>query len=145
MSAPVPPPPPVKGISEIAEDYLERIDALIRDKGYARVSDVAAELGLTRPTVSVMIKRLADRGLVEREHYRGFRLTAEGRRISEEIRSRHAILSAFLTLLRVPEAVRERDVEGLEHHLSGETLATIEKLVGYWRLHPEDARKFWES
>ena len=48
-------------------------------------------------------------------------------------------------MLRVPAAVRERDVEGLEHHLSGETLAIIEKLVGYWRLHPEDTGKLWES
>ena len=133
------------GMSESAEDYLERIELLILDKGYARVSDVAEQLGLSQPSVSVMIKKLAERGLLEREPYRGFRLTEAGRAISADIRHRHKILSAFLTLLRVPPAVREHDVEGLEHHLSGETLAIIERLVTRWQEHPSEVERLWNE
>lgn len=129
-------------ISESAEDYLERIAALIHEKGYARVSDVAESLGLSQPSVSVMIKRLAERGFLERERYRGFRLTPEGISISTGIRRRHETLSEFLAMLRVPDAVRERDVEGLEHHLSSESLNLIERLVRHWRKHPEVLGRF---
>jgi Mn-dependent DtxR family transcriptional regulator len=132
-------------ISDSAEDYLERIDALIRGKGYARVSDLAESLSLSLPSVSVMVKRLAERGLLERERYRGFRLTEEGRTISAEIRRRHETLTEFLTLLRVPEAVRDRDVEGLEHHLSPETLAIVERLVGHWKDRPETINSLWKG
>ena len=134
---PAPKPSSSAGISESAENYLERIDELIRERGYARVSDLAESMGLSQPSVSVMVKRLAERGLLEREPYRGFRLTDRGRAISLEIRRRHETLSEFLTLLHVPEAVRECDVEGMEHHLSAETLSRIEKLVAYWKMHPE--------
>ena len=136
---PAPKPSSSAGISESAENYLERIDELIRGRGYARVSDLANSMGLSLPSVSVMVKRLAARGLLEREPYRGFRLTDRGRSISLEIRRRHETLTEFLTLLGVPEAVRECDVEGMEHHLSGETLARIEILVAHWKRHPEIA------
>ncbi|HTI70392.1 MAG TPA: iron dependent repressor, metal binding and dimerization domain protein [Candidatus Limnocylindria bacterium] len=124
-------------VSESVENYLERIDDLIREKGYARVSDLAETMGLSQPSVSVMIKRLAERGLLEREPYRGFRLTERGEAISVAMRRRHQTLTEFLTLLRVPSEVRERDVEGMEHHLSAETLAHIERLVAHWKKHPQ--------
>ena len=128
--SPAPKPSSSAGISESAENYLERIEELIRARGYARVSDLADAMGLSLPSVSVMVKRLAAQGLLEREPYRGFRLTERGRSISLEIRRRHETLTEFLTLLRVPEAVRECDVEGMEHHLSAETLARIYYLLG---------------
>ena len=68
--------------SESTEDHLERIQELVDRKGYARVSDIAATLGLTRSTVSNMVRRLARRGFVNYERYRGFTLTSAGRRVA---------------------------------------------------------------
>ncbi|HRI15919.1 MAG TPA: MarR family transcriptional regulator, partial [Verrucomicrobiota bacterium] len=64
--------------SESTEDHLERIQELVEAKGYARVTDIAEALELSRSTVSNMVRRLAKRGYVNYERYRGFTLTAEG-------------------------------------------------------------------
>jgi Mn-dependent DtxR family transcriptional regulator len=64
--------------SDSTEDHLERIQELVEQKGYARVTDIAEALELNRSTVSNMVRRLAKRGYVNYERYRGFTLTREG-------------------------------------------------------------------
>lgn len=118
------------------EDYLERIYELIEAKGYARVSDIAAELGLSRPSVSIMVKRLSKLGFVVYERYRGIALTEHGEEIARRIRCRHVILTEFFTLLGLERTIVAKDVEGIEHHLSAESLAKLEKVVEYWRKNP---------
>ncbi len=128
------------GITTKAEDYLERIHELIETKGYARVSDIAEALELTRPTVSIMVQRLSQSGFIDYEKYRGLRLTDEGTRVANRIRDRHAILTKFLTMLDLPEEVVARDTEGIEHHLSGETLEKLARLVSFWEKKPAKLR-----
>src|SRR5271166_4007821 len=74
--------------SESTEDHLERIQELVQRKGYARVTDIAASLGLSRSAVSNMVRRLAARGFVNYEKYRGFTLTDEGRAVASHIKAR---------------------------------------------------------
>ena len=123
-------------VSSHVEDYLERIHELIEQKGYARVSDIAAELKLTRPSVSVMVQRLSRLGFVKYEKYRGLTLTDRGVEVAQRIRCRHVILTEFLTLLGLERQVVARDVEGIEHHISPESLEKLEALVEYWRRYP---------
>ena len=111
-----------------AEDYLERIHELIETKGYARVVDIAASLRISQASVTNMIKRLDAEGFVLRERYRGLVLTPEGEAIAKAIGHRHRILSSFLQLLGVSKEEVERDVEGMEHHLSPSSLEAIENL-----------------
>src|ERR1700720_2342206 len=85
--------------SESTEDHLERIQELVEQKGYARVADIAASLGLSRSSVSNMVRRLAARGFVNYEKYRGFTLTAQGRAVAQHIKVRHQTLSELLELL----------------------------------------------
>jgi Mn-dependent DtxR family transcriptional regulator len=115
--------------TESGEDYLVCILELVDTKGYARVADVAHSLSVAEPSVSAMIKRLATRGYVEREKYRGFILTESGNAIAHSIQVRRRILSAFLRSLGLPQNVIRQDVHGLEHHLSQETLDCLERLV----------------
>jgi Mn-dependent DtxR family transcriptional regulator len=116
-------------LSISAEDYLERIHELTEAKGYARVADIAAALDIAPPSVSAMVQRLARAGLINYERYRGLTLTATGQAAALGIRRRHRILSEFLTAIGVPAAQAEKDIEGLEHHISGVAVEKIEALI----------------
>ena len=85
--------------SESTEDHLERIQELVDRKGYARVSDIADTLGLSKSAVSNMVRRLAARGFVNYEKYRGFTLTPQGRAVASHIKVRHQTLTEMLNLL----------------------------------------------
>lgn len=117
-----------KRSSSAIEDYLERIQELIDLKGYARVVDIALSLGISQASVTNMVKRLDAEGFVKHERYRGLILTDEGRAIASAVSDRHRILTEFLGLLGISESEVERDVEGMEHHLSSSSLGAIESL-----------------
>lgn len=135
-------PKPRSKASESTEDHLERIAELVDLKGYARVTDVAEKLNLTPSTVSNMVRRLAARGLLDYERYRGFNLTAEGRAIAAQIKVRHEVLSRLLGLLGLPADAVEAEVEEIEHHLRPQTLEVLGKLVMYWKSHPQQLEAF---
>ena len=130
------------GRSASAEDHLERIQELVDHKGYARVVDIAASLGLSRSTVSNMVRRLAARGFVNYERYRGFTLTAEGRAVAKHIKVRHRTLADLFQLIGLSPETVEQEVEVIEHHLKPETLRVFSRLVRFWRTHPRQLKAF---
>jgi DtxR family manganese transport transcriptional regulator len=112
---------------ETAQDYVEMIAELIDATGEARVIDLARRLGVTHVTVSRTLQRLRRSGLITSLPYRSIFLTAAGKRLSEESRHRHEVVVEFLQSIGVPAAVAQSDAEGIEHHVSRETLAAFEK------------------
>ncbi len=134
--------PASRALSDSTEDHLERIADFVEHKGYARVTDVAEELGLTTSTVSNMVRRLAARGLLNYERYRGFNLTPDGRAVAARIKERHQTLTELLGLLGLEDRTVAAEVEDIEHHLRPQTLAVLEKLVGFWKRHPGQLRLF---
>jgi Mn-dependent DtxR family transcriptional regulator len=122
--------------STAAEDYLERILALMQSKGYARVADIAAELGISQASVTAMVQKLDGSGHLKYERYRGMALTPAGEEVARRIARRHELLTGFLEELGLPREVIERDVEGLEHHLSEETCEALARLTEALRRHP---------
>lgn len=130
-------PTPSPRTTAAVEDYLERIRDLIRTKGYARVVDIAAELKISQASVTGMIQRLDAEGLVKYEKYRGMVLTGAGEQVAQRIAHRHELLTEFLRLLELPEAVIATDVEGLEHHISPETFRAIEALSRFLQANPQ--------
>lgn len=112
-----------------SEDYLERIYELLNEKGYARVTDIALRLGVKPASVTMMVKKLEASGYIVRERYRGFTLSSKGRLVGSNIQKRHQILEEFFDLLDLPRSIVEKDIEGLEHYLSSQTLHALEKLV----------------
>jgi len=128
--------------SESTEDHLERIAELVERKGYARVTDVAEALDVKPSTVSNMVRRLAARGFVNYERYRGFSLTTEGLSVAARIKARHATLTELFGLMRLKPETIEQEVEDIEHHLRPQTLAALGKLVSYWKAHPEHLQSF---
>jgi|SRR5271157_766153 len=128
--------------SDSTEDHLERMQELVELKGYARVSDMAVSLGLSRSAVSNMVRRLAKRGFVNYEKYRGFTLTPEGRAVANHIKVRHQTLAELLHLLGLSAETVEQEVEVIEHHLKPETLRVFSRLVRFWHEHPQHLETF---
>ena len=115
--------------SEVAEDYVEMIADLIAETGEARTVDLAARFGVTSPTVNAIIQRLQREDLVETRPYRSIFLTEAGQALAEKARDRHRIVHDFLVAIGVPETIAEEDAEGIEHHVSAETLAVFAKIT----------------
>jgi DtxR family manganese transport transcriptional regulator len=114
---------------ELAQDYVEMIAELIARNGEARLVDLARGLGVTHVTAGQTLRRLQSRGLVTTQPYRSIFLTSAGRSLAKESRERHDLVARFLTALGVPPNVAESDAEGIEHHVSPETLAAFEKYL----------------
>jgi len=118
------------------EDYLERIYKLIDEKGYARVSDIAEGLEVHPSSVTKMIQKLDKDNYLVYEKYRGLMLTSKGKKMGKRLVDRHQLLEEFLTLIGVHEDNIYKDVEGIEHHLSWDSITCIETLVEYFRREP---------
>ncbi|MGR3623695.1 manganese-binding transcriptional regulator MntR [Pseudophaeobacter sp.] len=112
--------------SEIVEDYVELIADLIHQYGSARPKDIAERLGVAQPTVTKNLARLKREELILHEPYRSIQLTDEGRQLAAACRKRHRTVVEFLIALGVSSEVAEHDAEGIEHHVSEETLQVFE-------------------
>ena len=115
--------------AEVAEDYVELIADLIHEFGEARQVELAARLGVAQPTVAKMLTRLAEDRLVSRRPYRGVHLTEAGQAMAARIRSRHQVVESFLRAIGVSAETARRDAEGIEHHVSAETLAAFQRVT----------------
>lgn len=131
------PPAPSRAL----EDYLEQIHNLIESKGYARVVEIAQNLGISQASVTNMIQKLNAEGYVNYERYRGVTLTPEGRRVGQAIAKRHEILSRLLTGFGLDAETVHHDVEGMEHHISKGTLKVLTLLLEELEGNPELLRK----
>lgn len=114
---------------ERAQDYVEAIADLISQGGEARATDLSKRLGVTHVTVIRTIQRLQKLGLVSTQPYRSIFLTPQGRRLAAKAKARHEKVIAFLTALGVSPEVAAADAEGIEHHVSPETLEAFEAFL----------------
>lgn len=115
--------------SENAEDYVELIADLIEVNGEARVVDLSKRLGISHATVNKTIARLKKEGLVISEPYRSLFLTDEGQKLAQACKERHLIVVEFLKSIGVSDEVAEMDAEGVEHHVSKETLDAFQRYI----------------
>jgi Mn-dependent DtxR family transcriptional regulator len=118
------------------EDYLERIYKLIDEKGYARVSDIAEGLEVHPSSVTKMIQKLDKDNYLVYEKYRGLMLTSKGKKMGKRLVDRHRLLEEFLSTIGVHEENIYKDVEGIEHHLSWDSITCIETLLEFFRREP---------
>jgi DtxR family manganese transport transcriptional regulator len=115
--------------TEVAEDYVELIADLIDTAGEARAVDIARRLGVSHVTVVKTIARLQREGLVSSQPYRAIFLTQKGRELAAQSRRRHELVVSFLCAIGVSKETAQRDAEGIEHHVSEETLVAFERVV----------------
>ena len=114
---------------EVAQDYVEAIADLSLSLGEARLTDLARRLGVTHVTVNRTLARLKQAGYVHTKPYRAIFLTEVGQKLAEESKKRHETVAAFLRSLGISQKTAELDAEGIEHHVSPETLAAFERLL----------------
>lgn len=123
---------------------MEAVYHLIHDKGYATTVDISDRLQVKPPTVSSMIGKLASKGYLVHEPYRGMKLTPMGEKAARSVIRRHEIISEFLSMLGVDSDVAYEDTEGIEHHLQPITIYKIEMLVEYFGKNPRQLTQIRE-
>jgi len=114
---------------ETAQDYVEAIADLSASLGEARVVDLARRLGVTHVTVNRTLTWLKREGFVNTKPYRAIFLTGAGNKLADECKRRHETVVAFLHSIGISDKIAEMDAEGIEHHVSPETLAAFERLL----------------
>ncbi|MGL4791938.1 MAG: metal-dependent transcriptional regulator [Anaerotignaceae bacterium] len=118
-----------EGVTASLEDYLEAIYILYRKNAQARITDVARELDISKPSVNRAINTLKAQGLVEHEHYGDLKLTEKGEQLAKDVVKRHDVLKSFLMdCLGVKEETAEKEACLIEHNLSADT---INKLIDF--------------
>ena len=115
--------------SETAEDYVEAIADLIAERESCRVTDLSERFGVSHVTVVRIIQRLEREGLVKTEPYQPIELTEKGAAIARESKERHEIVYNFLLVIGVEPEIAAIDSEGIEHHVSPQTLARLKALT----------------
>lgn len=115
--------------TELIEDYVELIADLIDTKGEARAVELAQRMGVTQATVGKMIRRMTEAGLVTSQPYRSIFLTEDGEAMARASRERHIVVLRFFRALGVSEATARRDAEGVEHHVSDETIKLMRQFA----------------
>lgn len=121
----------IQRLQEIAEDYTEMIAELISAKGKARVCDLAKQMGISHVSVLKSIKKLIRDGYLIKNTDGLIELTPKGLQTANFSKKKHQILSEFLLKLGIPEYIVATDVEGIEHHISSETLQALERHLSH--------------
>ena len=113
--------------NEILEDYVEAIQEILQNKGDVKNADLAQHFGVSQATVNKNLKRLINFKLAKSEPYRSIFLTEEGEKLATQSKEKHEIVYNFLIKLGVSRKIAENDSEGIEHHVSDETLKLMKK------------------
>lgn len=110
------------------EDYLKMIHTLSQN-GEVRGYELADRLGVTRPTVCIYLKRLAENGDIIMDRHHCVHLTEQGMAVAESILDKHSVLSDLLEDLGVPKTIAKGDACAIEHNISPETYAALKQLL----------------
>ena len=116
-------------IRKSTEDYLEQILMIREQKGIVRSIDIAAGLGVTKPSVSVAMKRLRENGYISMDKDNLISLTASGEEIARNIYDRHKTLTHCLLLVGVDEAHAREDACKMEHDISQESYEALVRFL----------------
>ena len=128
------------------EDYVEIIYRLSAERGFARVKEIAAAAGVSSASVTQMLPRLVEYGLVSHEQYGYIQLTDEGRRIAERISRRHKIITRFLSeMLGINATQAEADACKFEHSISEPTLSRLVDFIQFVESRPKGSRRWLKN
>ena len=119
----------IMNIYESAEDYLERILILQEEKGEVRSIDIAHDMGYSKPSISIAMKKLKEAGLIDIDEHGFIALTKEGHVIADRVYERHTVLKKILINIGVDPKQAEKDACKVEHVISEETFEAIKKKV----------------
>jgi DtxR family Mn-dependent transcriptional regulator len=123
---------PCPQLTRRLEDYLEAVLMLVTQRGAARVSDIAAATGVSKPSVTVSLRKLAGRGLVHYDPYQFVTLTPRGRSAARRIQGKHDALARFLTdVLCIDELTARDNACRMEHVVDDAVLERLARLAEF--------------
>ncbi len=114
---------------ENAEDYVEIVADLIQENGEARIVDISNKLGIAQATANKTVQRLILNGYLYKEPYRSVFLTIKGQKLAMNSKKRHQTVYNFLRKIGISKKTATLDSEGIEHHVSQETLEVFKKII----------------
>jgi Mn-dependent DtxR family transcriptional regulator len=112
-------------IHESAEDYLEAILRLRESKGYVRSVDISLLLGVTKPSVSIAMKKLRESEYIHMDEDNLITLTEKGEAVARKVYDRHTTIMSFLMSIGVSEETAREDACKIEHDISQEAFEAI--------------------
>ncbi len=124
-------------LSRKKEDYIKAIKKIIEKENFARTKDIANELNITPPSVSEMLKKLRNEGVINYEKNKPITFTEKGEKIAKEITEEYQVLSQLLINLLVPEEIALLDACNMEHNLHEETVIQLKRFVKFIESVPD--------
>lgn len=118
---------------ESAENYLETIFVLGQNGNRVRSIDIVNELGYSKPSISIAMKNLCEKGFIEIDNDGCITLTSDGQQIAESMYERHVLISDWLIFLGVDKKTAVNDACRMEHAMSEQSFATIKKHIEEWK------------
>ncbi len=120
------------------EDYLEAIYNSLNRRGHAKTNEIASDLGVKAPSVTEMFNKLREKGFINYKKYEGVTLTKRGREVAKGVSQVHENIKKFLELLQVSSEQADEDACEVEHSLSEESIAQLNKFIDFVERCPED-------
>ncbi len=114
-------------VRESAEDYLETILFLLQRTGSVRSKDIVIEMGLSKPSVSIAMKKLREEGMIKMDEDSYISLTQKGLEVATKVHDRHLTLYNWLVNNGISETIAAKDACKMEHIISNETFDMIKK------------------
>ena len=114
-----------RSLGKSSEDYLETMLMLKEERGYIRSVDISEHLCVSKPSVSIAVRKLKESGYLEMDRSGFITLTESGREVAERIYTRHKTLTGFFEMLGVDPEIAQEDACLVEHDLSEETFSAL--------------------
>ncbi|NIW14268.1 MAG: transcriptional regulator MntR [Candidatus Thorarchaeota archaeon] len=127
----------ITGLTEAEQHYVETVYSLIKERGYARVVDIASTLNVKPPSVTSMLQKLDKQKFVNYTKYRGVVLAPKGKSFAETLERRHQALKKFLIMIGVKEENAEEDACDIEHRINPESVEKLVKFVEFVQSAPQ--------
>jgi DtxR family Mn-dependent transcriptional regulator len=112
-------------ITKTMEMYLEAIYELEKEYGSSSPTDIAKKRGVKIASVTYMLQRLKDKGLINYRRYRSITLTPKGMQLAEQLKKKHEAIKWFLVLIGVEEEIADADACELEHYVHSQTIERL--------------------
>ncbi|NPA74764.1 MAG: metal-dependent transcriptional regulator [Euryarchaeota archaeon] len=127
-------------MSEKEEDYLKVIYQICEKRGFARSVEISEALNVRPASVTDMLKRLQDKGLINYEKYRGIMITESGKKLAKKLIHRGEIIKEFFSIFGVDEDNADTIANKVEHYIDDESFDRIEKFVKFVDSFKENPR-----
>ena len=120
----------MKNLTYVMENYLEAIYELSKEKSFARTSDIAEKLNVSKASVNSAMQTLVNKGLITSEKYREIYLTQEGKKIAEFTSKKHETIKSFFTyVLGVDDDTADNDACAIEHVISQDSVKAMDSYI----------------